>query len=241
MAGCKAQVPSLPQCMTGGKCTQLPGLALPVCGSHIIHLKAKQSPDAVCLAPRRRCSALDGAETSRLSRSVGVYCPMSHGDLSSPCRPTFSPPDAPERIRRLYLLREAGLYLSPLAESCPFGFSSCGSRRAEKSAFYFGSAGASWRLRSVLVSSQEVFVLGRSRPGGQMALMYAGLGGARRSIKVEKAASQASWPRPSTSLGLAPLLPAPETKSTWPRSQPFHTVHEVLKARMLKCFAIPFS
>ena len=63
-----------------------------------------------------------------------------------------------------------------------------------KSAFYSGGAGASWRLRSVLVSGQEVFVLGRSQPGGQMALMCAGQGRAGQSIKVEKAVSQASWP-----------------------------------------------
>ena len=74
------------------------------------------------------------------------------------------------------------------------GFHPAGPDVQRKPAFYSGGAGASWRLRSVLVSGQEVFVLSRSQPGGQMALMYAGQGQAGQSIKVGKAVSQASWP-----------------------------------------------
>lgn len=92
--------------------------------------------------------ALDGAETSGLSLSFGVYCPMGRGNLRSPCRPAFSPPDAPERIRCLHLLQEAGFYLSPLTKSCPFRFSSCWSRRAEEACFLF------WGCRSELEAEE---------------------------------------------------------------------------------------
>lgn len=59
-------------------------------------------------------------------------------------------------------------------------------------------------------------MLSRSRPGRQMALMYAGWVG-RRSIRVRET-SIPGLGTPS-SPGLAPLLPAPKTDSTWLRSQ----------------------
>ena len=66
---------------------------------------------------------------------------MWRGNLRSPRRPAFSLPDAPERIRCLHLLQEAGSYLSPLAESCPFRFSSRGSGRTEDVCFLFWQCG----------------------------------------------------------------------------------------------------
>lgn len=103
--------------------------------------------------------------------------------------------------------------MSLFVESCPFRFASCRSGRAEEVCFLF------WRRWSEpvrWVSGQEASVLLRSRPGRQMALMYAGWVG-RRSVRVRET-SIPSLGAPS-SPGLDPLLPAPQTDSTWPRSQ----------------------
>ena len=90
--------------------------------------------------------------------------------------------------------RRLGLICLLLQRVALSGFHPAGLDVQRMSAFYFGSAAMSWRLRSFLVSGQEAFRLGRSLLGGQMALMCVGWSGARWSIKLEKAASQTSWP-----------------------------------------------